>query len=262
MKKKTVRGMAVGLLVVLVCGSTLSVYADESDLTKIQNIDDLEEAIEDQIGAAVQSLEDQWEALAAEIDDYDKYVANADKISAFYDTVIEETNNIGIMVREDAVVYANLILTSDSSADDMYDDADNLYDCLYDDVCDDLYDDIYDGLLDDMYDYFYDGIIDDAYKDQPFDEWSDISSDEYTQWAKASSKVFKSISNTSSDVFNFCSDFSSKLFRSDIEGAESKVAKFSEKIEKIKSGEWGSSENEDMEAGNSDSSERGENKEG
>ena len=156
-------------------------YSYSIDLTGITTLDELEARIEEHLAATIASLNSQWEALAAEIDTYEKYVANTEKISAFYQTVIDETDLMCIMLYEYSAAYARMILDSDMSADDKYDAIDGINDCLYEDACDEINDEIYEGLLDDMNDYFYEGILSDAQDDVDYSDWYDVCSDEYNQ---------------------------------------------------------------------------------
>ena len=114
-------------------------------LDRITTLEDLESRIEEQLANSITSLESRWEALSVEIDTYDKYCDNSEKVSEFYQTVIAETEQMCIMLCEYSAAYARMILDSDMSADDKYDAIDGLNDCLYDDACDEIHDEIYEG---------------------------------------------------------------------------------------------------------------------
>ncbi len=244
--KRIIKTEIIGVLMVTMsCINGAAAYASEAidsssividDLSSIQTMDEIEDAIEDQVESTIKQLLDRWDVLSSEIDTYEKYVSNSDQITDFYEMIVESTNQICIAIREDSIIYANLILSSDLTTEKKYKAVDDIYDCIYEGVCDDIYDDIYDGLLDDMYDYYYDDILDDAYDSYDYSEWSDIMSQEYSQWSDTSSTVYKYWSNASSDIYGFCSDFGGKLYKNDIEGAEKKIQKFTEKIDGLKNG--------------------------
>lgn len=198
--------------------------------------EELNEVVTADVENTVASIRTEYEKLATEIDTYDKYLENTDKIEAFYEQVCEENRLLCIRMREYSIIYAQEIMASDKSNDEKYDDLEELYDCIYDDAGDNLYDEIYDDILDDLYDDFYDGILDDAYDNgAPYAEWSDARSDEYHRWSDSRSDVYGEWSDFRSDVYGFWSDMRSALWKDDIEKAEKEIADFQEDIEKIKS---------------------------
>lgn len=201
------------------------------------SLDGLAEIVATDVEDTIFTLTAEYDKLVADIDTYDKYLENTDRIEAFYAKVFADTQALCIKMREYSVDYAETILSSDNSNDDKYDDFDELYDSIYEDAGDEIYDGIYDGILDDMYDDFYDGILDDAYDDTPYDEWSDARSNEYEWWSDTRSDVYEEWSDFRSDVYEFWSDMRSELWSDDIEKAEENIADFQEDIEKLKSNE-------------------------
>ena len=216
------------------------------NLSTISTVKELENTIEDQIQSAINTLETRWTDLSAMTDTYEKYLENADQISAFYETIVNETNEILITLREDSVIYAEFIMESDLSAQKKYKAIDDISDLIYDDLCDDVLDDIYDGLLDDMNDFYYEGILDDASDYVNYSDWYDVSSNEYSQWYYTASDVYKLWYNASSDIYSFCYDLSGKLYNGEIEGAKKTIARYKERIEKIRNKDTGSSSNADF----------------
>lgn len=197
--------------------------------------EELNEAVSTDVENTVSAIKSEYEKLVTEIDTYEKYLENTDKVEAFYKQVCEDTKNLCIRMREYSINYAEAIMASDKSNDDKYKDFEELYDCIYDNAGDDIYDEIYDGVLDDIYDDFYDGILDDAYDDgAPYDEWSDARSNEYDWWSDARSDVYDEWSDFRSDVYDFWSDMRSELWDDDIERAEEKIVDFQEDVEKLK----------------------------
>lgn len=196
--------------------------------------DELEEVVSTDVETVISALKSEYEELAADVDTYEKYLENTDKVEAFYEQVCEDTLCLCIRMREYSINYAEEIMASDKSNRDKYKDLEEIYDRIYDDAGDDIYDEIYDGILDDMYDDFYDGILDDAYDSAPYDEWSDARSDEYDWWSDARSDVYDEWSDFRSDVYDFWTDVRGELWDDDIERAEKKIVDFREDIEKMK----------------------------
>lgn len=205
--------------------------------------DGLNEVVEKDVDDTIAALQVEYDNLVAEIDSYDKYEKNVAQIDMFYKKTCEETRQLCIRLREYSIDYAELILASDKSNDDKYDDLDMIYDNIYEDAGDEIYDEIYDWILDDMYDAFYGGVLDDAYDTVPYKEWSDVHSDEYARWADTRSDVYKVWADTRSDIYEFWSDMRGALWNDDIERAEKKIEKFKKSIDRIKnkasSGETG-----------------------
>ena len=244
MKRLLAFFFAMGMAIVTMsCIDSTVVYAFEpvedfvltmDDLHSITSMEELEDAIEAQVKSAIQSLSDCWDTFSGEIDTYDKYVENADRVTKFYEMFKDATKQICEVMREDSVIYANLILSSDESVDDKYEDADDIYDHILKGVCDDIYDDLFEDILEDMYDTYFDGILDDAYYSHDFSAWSSVSSKEYTQWSEASSTVYEEIISVKADIYAFYLQFKDGLYRNDIEAAEKEITKLSDKIVDVK----------------------------
>ncbi len=206
------------------------------ETAKQTDFKDLNETISTDVDSTISAMIAKYEKIITDIDTYEKYLGNTDKVEAFYGQICEDTKQLCIRMREYSINYAEAIMASDKSNDDKYKDFEKLYDCIYDDAGNDIYDEIYDGILDDIYDDFYDGILDDAYDNgAPYDEWSDARSNEYDWWSDARSDVYDEWSDFRSDVYDFWSDMRSELWDDDIERAEEKIADFRKDIEKIKS---------------------------
>lgn len=196
----------------------------------------LDETVSTDVDNTISAMKAEYEKIISDIDTYEKYLENTDKVEAFYKQIYEDTKQLCMRMREYSLNYAETIMASDKSNDDKYKDFEKLYDCIYDDAGDDIYDEIYDGILDDLYDDFYDGILDDAYDNGvPYDEWSDARSDEYDWWSDARSDVYDEWSDFRSDVYDFWSDMRSELWDDDVERAKEKIEDFQEDIEKLKS---------------------------
>ncbi len=207
----------------------------DNNIEKQIGLEELNEIIEKDVEDTISAIKSEYEKLTADIDTYEKYLENTDKIEVFYKYVLENTQDLCIKMREYSINYAEEIIATDQSNNDKYKDFEKIYDDIYDDAGDEIYDEIYDGILDDIYDDFYDGILDDAYDEgAPYDEWSDARSNEYDWWSDTRSDVYDEWSDFRSDVYDFWSDMRSELWNDDIERAKEKIVDFQKDIEKIK----------------------------
>lgn len=197
------------------------------------SLEALEELINEEVEDKIAALSQEYEDLIAEINTYNKYKENVDKVEVFYNNVYIAHEELTVKLREYALAYAEMILNSDSSLDDKYDEMEEIYDVVYDGLGDELYDSIYDGILDDMYDDYYDGILDDAYDTVPYSEWSDLRSNEYDWWSDTRSDVYDDWSDFRSDVYDFYSDMRSALWDNDIEEATEEIEDFRADIIKL-----------------------------
>lgn len=210
---------------------------DQSQTTKAlksaRTLEELESAIKEDLGKRIEKLNKEVEDFLVEIDTYEKYSTNIDKVKAFYGNIITKTDILCVGVREYCVTYAELILKSDKSFDDKYDDFEELYDVVYDDAREEVYDEIYDHIFDELYDALYDDIMDEAYDNLPYEKWSDIKSAEYDLWSDSKSEVYDIWSDCGSDIYDFWSDMRSEMYQKDTERAEKKLEKYKKDLEEL-----------------------------
>ena len=199
-----------------------------------KSLDELNDIVTMDLEKNVEALVGEYDSLITEIDTYEKFSAETEKIEEFYINTYEKTRELCIKMREYSLDYARLILDSDGDKNDKYDDFEELYDVVYDDGGELIYDEIYDGILDDSYDAFYNGILDDAFDNVGYDEWSDACSDEYDRWSDARSDVYDEWSDMRSDVYDFFSDMRSEMWDADFAEAEEIFQEFQEEIVKLK----------------------------
>lgn len=185
-------------------------------------IDEIEEMAIKDVEDTKAKLERERDALSEEITDFDVYTKNVDKVKAYYDGALKQTELLSIRLREYAYKYAELIMNEDVSYKVKYKDLSGIYEYIYEDAAKAMYD-IYDKTLKDMYDIYYDGIIKDAYDTEDYDVWSDASSDAYDDW-----------SDMQSDIYEFQSDLRSEVYDHDDERAQKKMDKFKKSILRMK----------------------------
>ena len=200
----------------------------------VNTIEELEEIVEKDVTDTVDGLRAEYEQLTAEIDTYDKYVDNIDKVNEFYTRINEENRAICIRMREYSITYTELVLKSGGSNSDKYDAIGDLYDCIYDDACGDIYDGIYDNLMGDMYDTIYDGVVSDGYDHVSYKEWSDMLSDAYKMGSDSLSDIYGEWSDALSDIYGFWADVSGDLWNDDTDKVNEEITKFMEDIGKLK----------------------------
>ena len=198
------------------------------------SLEELETIVLKAVEDSIDSLATKKDQLAAEIDSFEKYVENEDKIKGFYDEICTETLRLEICLMEYSVIYAEFIMNSGKDFDDKYDDLDELYDVVYEDAGDEIYDEIYDGILDEMYDLFYDGLLDEAYDSVPYEKWLDACSNEYEMWLDACSECYEIWLDTRSDIYEFWLEMRSATFGKDEEEANEVITDFKEDLEDLK----------------------------
>ena len=197
-------------------------------------VDELETTVDNHVSECIQALNSEWAALSETIATYDKYVESVDQIEEFHTHIEDASNQILVMICKYGISYAELIMQSDSSSKDKYNDFEDLKDCIYEDACEQVKDDIYDGIIEDIKEYYYAGIIEDAKDYVKYSDWSDARGDAYSWWSDARGEVYGAWSDTRGDVYSFCSDMRGELFVGDIERSNEVLQKFKEKVEKMK----------------------------
>ena len=194
----------------------------------------LEANVNKDVENAISALTSEMDTLVADIDSFDKYVENVDRMEAFYTKACTDSSLLGICLMEHSVAYAEFIMNADTDFDDKYDDLDELYDVVYEDAGDEFYDGIYEGILDEMYDIFYDELLDDAYDTVSYEKWTDARSNEYEWWADARSDCYEIWLDTRSDIYEFWTDLRSATYEKDAEEAAEIIVDFKEDIEELK----------------------------
>lgn len=222
--------MCLSLCLVL-CGCTSAPVAKNNVEKKMNvnvievsasSVDEIEEMATKDVEDTKEKIESERDALSEKITDYNSYTKNVDKVKAYYDDALKQTELLSIRLREYAYKYAELIMSEDASYKVKYKDLSGIYEYIYEDAGKALYE-IYDKTVKDMYDIYYDGIIKDAYDTEDYDVWSDVSSDAYNDW-----------SDCLSDIYEFQSDLRSEIYDHDDERAQKKMDKFKKSILRMK----------------------------
>ncbi len=218
-------------------GNTVTESTTEATTIPFSPVADSVEALESlimtDVKTTISELEAEYDSMISGITNYEEYLKNVSAIEDFYGKVSNTSYQLSIKLREYSVSYAELVINSGKSFNDICDDLDGIYDCIYDDAGDELYDGIYDGILDDMYDDFYSGVIDDAMDDYPYKQWSKVSSDAYDIWSDTSSDCYDHWSDMCSDVYDFWSDISDDYYDEGPEKAKETIADFKADIQRI-----------------------------
>lgn len=206
----------------------------ESILGQGDSTEDIEIEIIEYVEDEIFGLNEEFIELKKRVDTYEVYVENVDEIKDFYEKVNTTSEKISVRLCEYSIIYAEKIIYSDMSTEEMYDAFDDLYECIYEDAADELYDGIYDGLLEDMYDEFYDGVVSDGYDIDNYSDWYDMSSGAYDMWYDTSSDCYDHWFDMQSDVYDFYLDIRSDLFNNDIDDAKAELEDFKKDVEKMK----------------------------
>lgn len=208
--------------------------SENHNTVEVDSIESLETIIIAYVNDEIAGLNTELAELTGNISTYDKYVKNIDEVESFYEKVSNASVSISIRLREYSVEYAEMIVESDMSTDDMYNAFDALYDCIYEDAAEVLYDGIYDGILKDLYDAFYDGVVSDGVDSTSYSEWYDTSSDAYELWYDTSSDCYEHWYDMQSDVYGFWFDAKGEIYSRDVDGAKDEIADFKEDVKKLK----------------------------
>ena len=71
----------------------------------------------------------------AEMTDFNSYTKNVDKVKAYYDGALKQTELLSIRLREYAYKYAELIMNEDTSYKVKYKDLSGIYEYIYEEAC-------------------------------------------------------------------------------------------------------------------------------
>ena len=224
------RLMCLSLCFIL-CGCGNAPVSQNAEVKKVNvnvievsasSIDEIEEMAIKDVEDTKEKIESERDALSEKITDYNSYTKNVDKVKAYYDDALKQTELLSIRLREYAYKYAELIMNEDASYKVKYKDLSGIYECIYEDA----------GEA--MYDIYYDGIIKDAYDTEDYDVWSDVSSDAYDDWSNCLSDIYDVWSDMQSDIYEFQSDLRSEVYDHDDERAQKKMDKFKKSILRMK----------------------------
>lgn len=197
------------------------------------SLDEIEAMASKNVEDTKEKLESERNALGEEITDFDAYTKNVDKVKAFYDQALKQTELLSIRLREYAYKYAELVMNEDASYKVKYKDLSGIYEYIYDDAAKTMYD-IYDKTLKDMYDIYYDGVIKAAYDVVDYEQWYDARSDAYDDWYDARSDAYDIWYDTRSDIYDFQYDLKSEVYDHDDKRAQKKMDKFKKSILRMK----------------------------
>ena len=79
------------------------------------SLDEIEEMASKDVEDTKEKLESERNALGEKITDFDTYTKNVDKVKAFYDQALKQTELLSIRLREYAYKYAELVMNEDAS---------------------------------------------------------------------------------------------------------------------------------------------------
>lgn len=235
--KRIISFLIVFTMVLSMASCTGETTQQEDKMLSITTIEQLEETITKDITDTQTALTTEYESLVTEIDTYEKYEKNIDKVQAFYNKILDESNKLSIRMREYSTIYVEIVMASDMQYKEKEKAIEDMYDLICDDASDDIYDAICDDLMGDMFDAFYDGVVSDGYDYAPYKKWSDVLSDSYDMWSDCSSDVYDIWSDLQSDIYDFWSDVSDAMWDGDEEEVDKEVEAFKADIEEMKNPE-------------------------
>ena len=171
-----------------------------------------------------------------ELNTYEVYAANNDRVDALYRHIVEEINSLCIEMKEYALRYVELILESDVSDSDKSDAIDRMYDYAGDNASEAIYSDIYNKLIGDLYDGFLgnDLVLNSVSVNASFEEWKYLYDDEWYRYRTARDYVYFLGDRLEADVYNFRGDIKTALINGDDERIHEKINQFKASIEVAK----------------------------
>ena len=206
-----------------------------SNIKEAKTLEEVEGIVSTDVESTINELNTEWEKLKEEVNTYDIYLNEIEKVETYYDKIQSTTEQLCIRLYAYSANCAELILSSNKEYRDKYDDLEMINDIIYKNACEEIKDRIYDGILEDIKDTFYDGIIKDAEDTVPYSDWYDTSSDEYEMWYDTSSEVYEIYYDTGSDIYEFYYDLRGDVYSNDMESANKTLQDFQEDVSKIAS---------------------------
>lgn len=220
------------------CGSGKSISEIVSNADSLcsiaDTVEELDLIVERDTYTTITNLETEKDTLISSFNSYDDYIANEQLIKEYYEKALAESNQLSFRLQAYATNYANIILNSDNTPKEKYEEAKIIKEIIYEDAFGEIRKEIYDDIFKDLKDAFYDGIIKDAKKSLEYKDWSDIRSDAYELWSDTRSDLYDDWSDSRSDVYDFWSDLRSDLYDEDLEDAQKTTTDFQGDVSKLK----------------------------
>lgn len=132
-------------------------------------LETIDEAIEKDYTSKIETLCSEGESLLSEITSYEDYFNNVDKVQAFYEKIVTETEILCRMLQEYAALYTELIINSNLEDEEKAAAMEGVYTIVYKNAYDAIDSQLYRGLLDELTNTFLNGIL----KSMPEDAWAD-----------------------------------------------------------------------------------------
>ncbi len=154
------------------------------------SLEDVLTAIDTDTGNTIDTIKDNYSALAGSVDSYEKYVDNVESIKAFFTSVETDLNKLFEAYDKYYEAYFKLAMETCADNKELDRAFDDFYDRVYGDAFDDIYDDVYNRVFDDYYDDFYNGIVEEGRDIVAYNTWSDVQSQCYSDYSDAHTKCY------------------------------------------------------------------------
>lgn len=226
MRKAIVLAGACALALTLAgCGGTVPQTSGASAASQRVAVSDnpleasLEKAQADCSDTSQKILDEQQKMFSEVGTTLDEYLANVDKVQAWYDLAVSESEALAERLVGYGREYYQLVVDNVDVTDDRELDkaTEDFYDAVYEDALDDYYDTVYEDAFEEAYDAYYDGIISDAYDTVPYEDYFDARSDAYDMWFDARSDVYDAWFDARSDLYSDYSDVRSAFYQNDFD---------------------------------------------
>lgn len=202
---------------------------EKVDISSLTTYDSIEAAVDNEVAATIDSLNTEFQELKNLVNTCEKYIQNSEPVELFYDKILDETNSLYKRLNEYAIQYARIILASNRSKSDKYDDLLQINYVIYEDAAKVINKKVYDGILKEMKDYFYEGIIKDGKDSVSYSKWSNARSNEYGNWLDTRSDFYSAWLDYRSDMYRFYLDLRSAVWSAEYDEAQKKIDRFEER---------------------------------
>ena len=131
------------------CGKTESYHSPQEVI----------DAINKEADTMISTLEKEYTSIPSQIDSYEAYIQNADRIAEWYATMNETTKEFFTGMEKYYEAYYRMMLDTCKNNDELKDSLELFYEEVYEGTFEDLYKKLYEGLFKDIYEDIYEDVL-------------------------------------------------------------------------------------------------------
>ena len=204
------------------CGKTESYHSPQEVI----------DAINKEADTMISTLEKEYTSSPSQIDSYEAYIQNADRIAEWYATMNETTKEFFTGMEKYYEAYYRMMLDTCKNNDELKDSLELFYEEVYEGTFEDLYKKLYEGLFKDIYEDIYEDVLSKADDIVSYDElysscstfydaWYDAGSTCYDTWYNGLSRFYSIWSAMYGSIYDGNRDYDSLMQEVDKEETES-----------------------------------------